>query len=95
MPLHSTALALSKATNQCLLSLDKGYMNSVVLLDIIIKKAFDTVDHQIPTDKLRCYEIHDWELQFFKSYLDGRAQCCQVKVPMKRNFFPHKIMGNV
>ena len=35
--LHKTALALSKATNQWLLNLDKGCMNSVVFLDI--KKA--------------------------------------------------------
>ena len=73
--LHSTALAFSKVTNQWLLSLDKGCMNSVVFLDI--KKAFDTLDHQILSDKLRCYGIHDGELTFFKSYLDGRAQCCQ------------------
>ena len=74
--LPSTALFLSKATNQWLLSLDKGCMNSVVFLDI--KKAFDTVD-QILSDKLRCYGIHDEELKFFQSYLYGRAQCCQVK----------------
>ena len=52
-------------------------MNSVVFLDI--KTAFDTVDHQILSDKLRCYGIHDGELKFFQSYLYGRAQCCQVK----------------
>ena len=75
--LHSTALALSKATNQWLLSLDKGCMDSVVFLDI--EKAFDTVDHQILSDKLRCYGIHDEELKFFQSYLYDRAQCCQVK----------------
>ena len=52
-------------------------MNSVVFLDI--KKAFDTVDHQILSDKLRCCGIHDEELKFFQSNLYGRAQCCQVK----------------
>ena len=60
--LHSTALALGKATNQWLQSLDMGYMNSVVFLDI--KKAFDTVDHQILSNKLRCYGIYDEELKF-------------------------------
>ena len=38
-------------------------MNSVVFLDI--KKAFDTADHQVLTDKLKCYVIHDEELIFF------------------------------
>ena len=61
--LHSTALPLSKATNQWLLSLDKGCMNSVVFLDV--KKVFDIVDHQILSNKLRRYGIHDRELKFF------------------------------
>ena len=69
--------SLSKATNQWLLSLDKGCMNSVVFLDI--KKAFDTVDHQILSNKLMFYGIHDEELTFFQSYLYDRAQHCQVK----------------
>ena len=43
--LHSTALALSKSTSKWWFSMDKGNMNSVILLDI--KKAFDTVDHEI------------------------------------------------
>ena len=53
-------------------------MNSVVFLDI--KKAFDTVDHHILSNKLRCYGIYDEERKFSKSYLDSRAQCCQVMV---------------
>ena len=74
--LHSTALALSKVTNTWLLNLDSGRMSSVVLLDI--QKAFDTVDHQILLDKLRCYGVSGDQLVFFASYLNNRQQCCNV-----------------
>ena len=53
--LHSTVLALSKVTNTWLLNLGSGRMSSMVLLDI--QKTFDTVDHQILLDKLRCYGV--------------------------------------
>ena len=43
--LHSIALALSQATNHWLMNIDNGSMDSVVFLDI--RKAFDTIDHQI------------------------------------------------
>ena len=58
------------------MNIDDGKMNSVILLDI--KKAFDTVDHQIMLDKLNCYGIHEDELGFFMSYLNDRQQCCNV-----------------
>ena len=74
--LHSTALALSKVTNTWLLNLDSGRMSSVVLLDI--QKAFDTVDHQILLDKLRCYGVSGDQLVFSASYLNNRQQCCNV-----------------
>ena len=74
--LHFTALALSKVTNTWLLNLDSGRISSVVLLDI--QKAFDTVDHQILLDKLRCYGVSGDQLVFFASYLSNRQQCCNV-----------------
>ena len=74
--LHSTALALSKVTNTWLLNLDSGKMSSVVLLDI--QKAFDTIDHQILLDKLRCYGVSGDQLVFFASYLNNHQQCCNV-----------------
>ena len=51
-------------------------MNSVILLDI--RKAFDTIDHQILTQKLSQYGIQDDEVNFFQSYLDCRTQCYSV-----------------
>ena len=49
---------------------------STVLLDI--KKAFDTIDHEILQQKLGYYGIGDEELSFFNSYLTNRKQCCNM-----------------
>ena len=51
--LHSAALALGKCSNQWLMNIDSGKIDSVILLDI--RKAFDTVDHGILIQKLSCY----------------------------------------
>ena len=51
-------------------------MNSVVFLDI--KKAFDTVDHRIFIDKLYFYGVVEQQLDFLRSYLTDRVQCCSV-----------------
>ena len=52
----------------------------VVLIDL--KKAFDTVDHQILLRKLELCGIKGQALTLFKSYLSNRNQICQIK-----NFF--------
>ena len=78
--LHSTALALGKATNQWLMNIDNGKLNSVVFLDI--KKAFDTVDHKILLKKLTCYGFKDNSLRLIESYLKDRIQCCYVNGKM-------------
>ena len=69
--LHSTVLALNKSTDSWLLSMDRGQLNSVVFLDI--KKAFDTVNHDILIKKLDRYGISNNELCIFVSYLSQRT----------------------
>ena len=58
--LHSTVTAILKNTNSWLLKMDKGYYNGVILFDL--KKAFDTVDRGILTEKLINYGIQNTEL---------------------------------
>ena len=61
--LHSTALALIDCSNNWFINIDHGGIMSTVLLDI--KKAFDTIDHEILQQKLEYYGIGDEELSFF------------------------------
>ena len=51
-------------------------MNGVLFLDL--RKAFDSVDHQILLRKLESYSIRGTSLALFKSYLNGRSQMCVV-----------------
>ena len=71
-PLHSTTTALLDATNEWFLNIDKGLLNGVIFLDL--KKAFDTMDHEILLAKLRFYGVSEISLKWFNSYLTNREQ---------------------
>ena len=43
--MHSTVLALQSTTNNWVLNMDNSRANAVIFLDL--KKAFDTVNHDI------------------------------------------------
>jgi hypothetical protein len=59
------------------MNIDNGLINGVVFIDL--KKAFDTIDHQIILQKLINYGIDENSLTWFHSYLTDRTQKCRVR----------------
>lgn len=74
--LHSTLTALLEATNDWSINIDNGLLNGVLFIDL--KKAFDTIDHEILLRKLVSYGVDQKSVSWFHSYLNSRAQKCQV-----------------
>ena len=58
------------------MDIDRGLVNAVVFLDL--KKAFDTVDHDILLRKLHYYGICWTSHKWFASYLANRTQICHL-----------------
>ena len=79
---HSAVTALREATSSWAYNVDRGKVNAVVLLDL--KKAFDTVNHEILLSKLR-NGICDNEYSWMDLYLDNRRQRCSVNKPLPRS----------
>ena len=53
-------------------AMDKSQTTIGVSIDL--KKAFDTVDHNILLNKLQCYGVRGLALEWIKSYLFNRRQ---------------------
>ena len=68
--LHSVLTSLLKRPNDWYLNIDKGKYMAVVYIDL--KKAFDTVDHDILLGKLSFCGLKGKELNWFRSYLTDR-----------------------
>ena len=73
---YSTTTTLLDVQDYILNNMDKGFVTGAIFLDL--KKAFDTVDHEILINKLASYGIKDNELDWFKSYLCNRSQAVHV-----------------
>ena len=74
--LHSTITCLLKCTDDWFNGRDKGLLTGMIFIDL--KKAFDTVDHEILCKKLAHYGVLGRELSWFKSYLANRRQYCRA-----------------
>ena len=74
--MHSTTTALLETTNNWSINIDNGLLNGVLFIDL--KKAFDTIDHEIILRKLANYGFDPNALRFFASYLCNRSQKCTV-----------------
>ena len=71
-PGHSTETALLKVVNDLFLSLNKGNISVLALLDF--SSAFDTIDHTILVHRLHTdFGFTDIVLQWFSSYLTDRT----------------------
>ena len=71
-PGHSTETVLLKVVNDLFLSLNKGHISVLALLDF--SSAFDTIVHPIPVHHLHTdLGFTDTVLQWFSSYLTDRT----------------------
>ena len=71
-PGHSTESALVDMVDDWLSNINSGKMTGMALIDL--RKAFDTVNHDILINKLHDIGASNNTLNWFKSYLSGRMQ---------------------
>ena len=74
--IDSTLTALLETNDNWCVNIDRGLLNGVIFIEL--KKAFDTTDHEIILKKLTKYGVDQDALKWFKSYLTGRMQRCNV-----------------
>ena len=82
---HSTVSSLIRFTDFCFEQIDKGNYIGMVALDL--RKAFDTVNHQILLSKLKLYGFDDTCLSWFNSYLSNRTQLVSINDTLSNTEF--------
>ena len=84
-PTYSTLTSLLETTNNWCVNIDRGLLNGVVFIDL--RKAFDTIDHEILLSKLKAHGVDDLALVWFGSYLTDRKQRCFVNGQFSNSSF--------
>lgn len=96
---HSVETALLRVQNDILMSMDRGEASILVLLDL--SAAFDTVDHTILLQRLKCIGISGIVHQWFQSYLSDRCQNVKVgesssrSLPLRQGVPQGSVLGPV
>ena len=97
---HSTETALLKVVNDLFLSLDKGNISVLALLDF--SSAFDTIDHHILVHRLHTdFGFTDTVLQWFSSYLTdcthyiSLSNHCSAFAPVHSGVPQGSVLGSV
>ena len=75
-PMHSTQTCLVEVCDYLLDNMSEGFLTGAVFLDL--KKAFDTVQHEVLIKKLISIGVQGRELDWFSSYLTERYQVTKV-----------------
>ena len=56
--------------------LKMGHKVGVIYMDL--SKAFASLNHELLIAKLKCYGLDQNAVEFFRSYLSNRYQCCKI-----------------
>ncbi len=73
---HSTMTTLIHVTDYLQENADRGNGTGMLFLDL--KKAFDTVDHDLLIEKLRKYGVAPSSLAWFRNYVKDRKQIVEL-----------------
>ena len=76
-PMHSTNTVLMKLVSQWSLNIENKQLTGVGFVDL--RKAFDTVDHELLISKLISIGCSEESVKWFKSYLSDREQITNFK----------------
>ena len=68
---YSTDTCLSYLTDRLRNGFEKGLLTGMILIDL--QKAFDTIDHSILLEKMKCFSFSESTIRWFTSYLSNRS----------------------